>query len=976
VSFYRVSYCDRAKELGLPKLYASSRPTQLPTADASRDSHSPNGDETGDASGDPSGASSSQPPASSANNNNFSQSNNQQDNHNMSTIAHSGAGTTFSNNASIATQRASIPQYGAHVPRSALQEDGKFNTEDMSCATSLLDTQGRGSVNIDTALNDRSTMEVTHDGKVTVLVARFESYSNHVLSNASQVPHDDHARATSMSITCGSVSDVGTNRGQPSPRKPIPSQWLPLSNAPKLATAQRAKERGHKQGSLSGSPVEAKALRGTRSMVDMSRGQSNQEMSFPTKMSHAAMESVLPSPTGGRSPTKQQRPSAKPAWNSPNGSPQRESPKQQAHLLMRTSPHKTSFLTADTGSRGHRRGTSSVATSATGGSVYHSADSSPVGDSTALALSFTSAAEVLDDDGNHFPHLHRDADFENEQTPNHVQTSTNSATVGRASKPSLKIEIPPTDARHDMADRSSTSAASNSPWSTTSASPASRIPRAAATSATSSARGPTRSSTLKRTQSTKSLTSPRTKVSVQGQGSSRQADTPPTPPSRHVRTVDSSGTTPIMSKCHTPRREPSSESIPTVVKTDLSSAQHTQATVEHVASLLGSTKLHAQQELYARAEGSRASSMSTVKATTTATDPVIVDPAIIYSKKSGAYGTTLDQTLNVPPIVLMMAHNFDIGTFHPDDDKNRAASNASTSTHSSAQNAAPARGRAEHYEPTARRQAESEHSLQSSLASDLRATAPEFVPYPSVTTPKIAQPAPAPQLDPTTDLLGDMKYELDAYGTPWYYYMYQVQFAYDQGFQQGKSRSPKKVRQKKQHPSSSADSHAQKPNSKATNNEGGNGEQRTTAMLPPTSTLPLAEQRAQQQRENNTETNDRPISPFAAQKALIDRHIPYPNARVTEVPISGIDITTIRNVGLPSTRRRTHRSDNGLYSYRGRGVPGLRMADTIPFPPPVAPQGRPVQSAGEEACGRIDIVYAMERVGGEACLECEVDCHE
>jgi hypothetical protein len=141
-------------------------------------------------------------------------------------------------------------------------------------------------------------------------------------------------------------------------------------------------------------------------------------------------------------------------------------------------------------------------------------------------------------------------------------------------------------------------------------------------------------------------------------------------------------------------------------------------------------------------------------------------------------------------------------------------------------------------------------------------------------------------------------------------------------------------------------------------------------------TLPLAEQRAQQQRENNTETNDRPISPFAAQKALIDRHIPYPNARVTEVPISGIDITTIRNVGLPSTRRRTHRSDNGLYSYRGRGVPGLRMADTIPFPPPVAPQGRPVQSAGEEACGRIDIVYAMERIGGEACLECEVDCHE
>jgi hypothetical protein len=349
-----------------------------------------------------------------------------------------------------------------------------------------------------------------------------------------------------------------------------------------------------------------------------------------------------------------------------------------------------------------------------------------------------------------------------------------------------------------------------------------------------------------------------------------------------------------------------------------------------------------------------------------------------------------------------MAHKFDIGTFHPDDDKNRAVSLASTSTHSSAQDVAPARGRAEQYMPTTRRQAESEHSLQSSLASDLRATAPEFVPYPTVATQENAQPAPVPRLDPTTDLLGDMKYELDAYGIPWYYYMYQVQFAFDQGFQQGKSRSPKKVQQKKHpHTSSAADTYPEGAKGKATNNESGQGQQRTSAMLPPTSTVPLAEKRAQQQRESVTETMDasqnepltvakRAVSPFAVQKALIDRHIPYPNARVTEVPVPGIDLTTIRNVGLPqngyssntmpnrcksntNARRNHRRSDNGLYSYRGRGVAGLRMAETVPFPTPVAPQGRPVSTVGSEACGMIDIVYAAERIGGEACHECEPD---
>jgi hypothetical protein len=169
------------------------------------------------------------------------------------------------------------------------------------------------------------------------------------------------------------------------------------------------------------------------------------------------------------------------------------------------------------------------------------------------------------------------------------------------------------------------------------------------------------------------------------------------------------------------------------------------------------------------------------------------------------------------------------------------------------------------------------------------------------------------------------------------------------------------------------------------------------------------EQRAQLQRDGVVETIEGPhsdgasaeqrsSSPFAAQKEIIDRQFPYRNATVTDCPVPGIDLTTIRNVGLsdrshamspqngyqttmptrghknPNVRRNHHRSDNGLYSYRGRGAAGFRMADIIPFPTPVAPQGRPINSnMVEEGCGLVDIIYAAERIGGEACHDCEPD---
>jgi hypothetical protein len=63
------------------------------------------------------------------------------------------------------------------------------------------------------------------------------------------------------------------------------------------------------------------------------------------------------------------------------------------------------------------------------------------------------------------------------------------------------------------------------------------------------------------------------------------------------------------------------------------------------------------------------------------------------------------------------------------------------------------------------------------------------------------------------------------------------------------------------------------------------------------------------------------------------------------------------------------------------------MHDTVPFPHPIAPQGRPMggydgnatnvpeyrQAVGSEACGVVELVTAAERVGGEACNKCEPD---
>jgi hypothetical protein len=949
-----------------------------------RDRHSRTGNNADDVTDDAPGPSSSQPPASYPDNSSSSHSHSQQSSHNMSTVAHSGAGSSFTRHATALQRSDHLPQLASLIPRSALQESSDSILEDgISRANSLLDAKGYRSLNIDISMGAQSSqsIEVIHDGKVTKLVTRFEAHAASRHSDASQAPHNDHPDART-SLHQGSVSDAATICAPSSPRKPIPSHWLPPSNGQNLATAQRAKERVHKKGSLSGSPVEVKALRGTRSLVDIGGAHGTDGASFLTKTAHSAIESDL---TSGKSPTKGQRAPSKPAWNSPT-SPRREHAQQQPNLIIKTSPIKKAYLSAESASLGHRRGTS-VATSA-GDSVYHSAKSSPVR-SSADSMSLEPIPDFFTDK-DPMSDLELNADSGNEQgnqRPSLAHTLSKTATVGRGGRPTLKLDIPPTNPRSDATDEVLAPHAlpMSGPWSPQSASSVSRIPRVAATDATS-ARSPTLSSTLKQAQSFKSLSSYKTRRQLQGHDAHNlQPSSPPKSAIRHVRTVNSSGSTPILSKYCEPQQDQRRDSTLCNTEDDSLPTHYTQATTQEAAVM---------SEL--ESNGSRASSMSTVKATPAVADPVLVDPAIIYSKRSETSGMAFNQPSNVPSIVVMMTHHIDTDTFLQHNSHGDAATATPSLAHDSIEASIPVRGRSEHFIPSARRQEESEHSLQSSLSSDLRATAAEFVPHPPPVESQEKTETSSPiKVDPTTDLLGPMKYELDMYGIPWYYYMYQVQFAYDQGYQKGRSKSPKKTR-KKQHrtlASSPTDAPHQPRSSEALASFVPKQEQQgSSSMPPPASTAPLAEQRAQKRQENAeaqqndaSTTSERPFSPFAAQKEFIDRQYAFSGFTVTDRPPPGIDLTSVRNVPLHRNdhprrdqnyngSRRHNCSDNGLYNYRGRGIAGVRMQDTVPFPNPVPPQGRPANSVvGIEACGVVDITYAADCVGGIACHDCEPD---
>ncbi|KAJ4364117.1 hypothetical protein N0V83_009572 [Neocucurbitaria cava] len=953
----------------------------------------------------------------------------------MSTLHTSAAGAPFAQALTATDRDTEFTQQATLIPRSAMDHGVQPNQANSNVGnmSTQLDTSDHGSLTIESSLDTQSSL--SHDSKVTGLVARYESYAGS--SDDLEVPANEHATVSSDTIRIPSSYDLEntsvpseehhktitrttghTVQGQFSPRKPIPFQWLAKSSGPNLATAQRAKERSHKKDPHTTSPMEMATVRGTRSSVDLGRANSSEGSTFLTKEALVAVESNIAAATSPRSPKTLHRSPSKPAWNSPSVSPLRSSLRQQSGLTVAVSPTKPTFLNAELTSSGHARGYSSAATS------FHTAEGSSVRSSTGSELSFRTAEEILEDVD--VPHLNLNADSETVQTVRIPGSSTAKGkddARAKGVKPKLALNIPPAGPL-SITDRASaaasTSASGSSDKNTSPLSPifrvqTSRIPRIAAASKTGSTESATQGSMLEQAQPVKSLTS---KAKSKLEESLETLEGYPANPSGTALTLArGSEVHSVTSMCQK------------AVQTDLplDPAQHYPN--EKVEPTLITTTMAERATAgddFGSSVSSRATSSTTGKASAALKDPVLIDPAIIYNrKKPYTLGTMLDRPITMPPIIVMMAHTLDIGNMRlndPRDDNDSSLSSEATAT-IDASSQIP--GFNESYVADSKKKAASENSKQSSSNTDLRATAPEFVPQVPQQTGSSGLPLSNAELLALP--LPDMN-ELDQYGVPWLYYMYPVHAAYQQGFHNGRSTSPpKRFKPKRQRGPRSTPTAGQlvEPASASTPKETQPAaappsevpHRPSSAELMPPPPVPTKPSQGPAKHENsqpgvmtqqdpgaNTHPNVIIVdNPFASQLDIINQQAALSNTTDTNAPRSpNVDLTSIRNV-LPASgphtaydrashqslpyrgpRQGNRRGGNGLYG--GSGIAGgVPMDATAPFPDPIAPRGRraggrgqvgpPVQyitrTIGTEACGIIEIEAAMEQIGGMPCHACQ-----
>jgi hypothetical protein len=588
----------------------------------------------------------------------------------------------------------------------------------------------------------------------------------------------------------------------------------------------------------------------------------------------------------------------------------------------------------------------------------------------------------------------------------------------------LFVDIPGTPPHSDsdprsastLASATSSSAASDCFGSPTSPSQSSRIPRPFTGGNTGDARGPTLSSSLKRTKSVVSLGSPKTASNTErsptvGKSSLRRSDRS-TP--RHVRTLDSSGATPVMTDHLMQSRYSSPDTLSASSGITLDGASSLRPASRHLGEDAVNATLK-NMSVYDEGpfpEASRATSTSTVKATPKAAsfwDPATVDSAVLYSRKKPGFTGRAPERYNCTTTAPSIAKTCQIDT--RDDG---AATNLGHPEESTADNS-PVRGRSKQYFPTPRKPTPSDMSIPSSLASDLRATAPEFVPISKDTSTEetiIFPPSMAA-------VLPDM-YSVDAYGLPWYYHMYPYHWSHPMGFYNGRSRSPKKFypRKQRQNFASSNRNHNFHHNTYPSKTEvpATPYTKPTRAQLPsfqkPVSPMTLLEQnknadfqmsastqpaRTSSSTPPNDLTNSKDPThdegdggPFSHQMDMVSRQAAMHDTAKT-LRECNVDLTTVHNVpamhgrhtqnhsGSPSRHGGHRRGNNGLYN--GRGVAGIPMSATAPFPSPMAPHGKPVQmnegptryvgyTVGTDACGSVNVEVAAER-GGEACDNCD-----
>lgn len=451
-----------------------------------------------------------------------------------------------------------------------------------------------------------------------------------------------------------------------SPRKPIPAQWFPASQSPTVNPSQRARVHGDSQASPSRSSVDRRPLQTTRSLASLGRKHAD-TTSFLTKEALDAVDVNITSPTLHRSPSKLQRSSTKVPWNSPTVSPKPGTLRHSgASPIKSSSPPCIAYLGVHVAT-GHKRAPSS--TISTGATSFHTARGSPVRSSACSQSSFSSAGDFDDSVYFHCTDYVADVDVEQVEHPNNkgntpATSPTPASLRSRVSRPDLKIRIPPSDPFLDSNQRSAStlpSASSSTAVSVgeddtrgfglavghTGVTTQSRIPRVSLSKG-SSARAPTLSSMLKQTKASQTLRSPK---AIKGQAEQKNVKTLKTAgmkPLHHVRTVDSTGSTPILSN-----RKSCDLSIPvggaSVATTSIQRTTRVR-NIDMLTSYLQDTALEATEPpedpedlpITSSHTVSRATSGSTIKASQIARESARPDSARLENPKilhlSGTFG--------------------------------------------------------------------------------------------------------------------------------------------------------------------------------------------------------------------------------------------------------------------------------------------------------------------------------------------------
>ncbi|KAJ4982589.1 hypothetical protein SVAN01_11917 [Stagonosporopsis vannaccii] len=465
--------------------------------------------------------------------------------------------------ASVTDNAIQHSNHGAtRAPRSAFPEPGVLdNTPQLTSLTAMRALEAFTSHNADGTL--ALSRKDSHHVSPRTAIATCRPVDDTWNSDVDAAGHGTSESSIDIITERGSISRKDGKAA--SQRTPSPARRLSSPTSPMFSTAQADKPGGQSKAQSGDNSTDHERLRAPRSSYDMEET-TTVKATFLTKEALDAVDANTISPKLRRSPTQKRQSPTKQPWNSLTMSPKMGSLRRSTGSPTKPStPPRTALLGSHIVSE-HRRAPSSVVS--TGATTFHTAHGSPVRSTVCSQSSYSSAEDCAD----HAHHAHPDlpdepADIGGKQIDELHSDRSNTNTPGssmkvraRPSKPQLSISIPSRDSASGV--RKTPVSALVSPTSSSSgASPgsdrldvssascpamqSSRIPRISPGKG-STVRAPTLSSMLKQTKSAQTLRP--------SEASKRTADPSPMPDNkvsptnapRHVRTLDNTGSTPVI----------------------------------------------------------------------------------------------------------------------------------------------------------------------------------------------------------------------------------------------------------------------------------------------------------------------------------------------------------------------------------------------------------------------------------------------